>query len=401
MNFNPGPHMSDRHILLVSLDKREGANLAQDLDRGNSTWQTSQVDDEESAIKFLTSTRVDALIADGSLPGASQETLLKKAARLRPAAFRLALSGNYDQGTMLRTMGFAHQNLWKPCPTAEVRATLARAFTLRDTLHDDRLQLLIAQIETLPSLPRLYLDFLDETRKPNPSTGQLGEIIRRDISLCSKLLQLVNSAFFGLPRKIDNPEEALLHLGLQSVRALVLSIQVFSLFDQVKVKQFSLDALWNHSWRVGNLARSLAHFEKAPDETAETAFTAGLLHDVGKLILVSGLPRRWQEALDEQRKQRIPLWQAERQVLGTTHAEIGAALLALWGLSDHLVEAVAFHHEPELSGSTSFCPLTAVHGANLLLDEPPAGKPTDYLAATGCIDETFSFWRRLTADLPA
>lgn len=393
--------MSERNILLVGLDEREGTRLSTDLSQGNSNWRTNYFGAESTAIQFLQTHRVDAVIADGSLPGASQEVLLKQASQLRPAAFRLALSGNYDHGTMLRTMGFAHQNLWKPCPHADIRGTLARAFALRDTLQNDRLQLLIAQITSLPSLPQLYLDFLDEIRRPNPSNARLSEIIGRDISLCSKLLQLVNSAFFGLPHKIDDPGEALLYLGLESVRALVLSIQVFSLFDNVKVKQFSLDVLWDHSWKVGNLAKSISHFEDQEKEVVATAFTAGLLHDLGKLVLVSGIPRTWQQALDVHKARDIPLWQAERETFGTTHSEIGAALLAIWGLSDQIVEAVAFHHEPELSGSTSFCALTAVHAANVLLENPAASGPGTYLEATGCNSSRFATWRQLADDLPA
>ncbi|MBI1177685.1 HDOD domain-containing protein [bacterium] len=392
--------MTKRHILLVSVDADESSELAAQLDCGNSTWHTTFAGDESAAVGTLLQTNIDALIADGSLPGASQESLLKRASELRPATFRLSLSGNYDHGIMLRTMGFAHQNLWKPCPASEIQSTIARAFALRETLQNDRLRLLIAQINTLPSLPRLYLDFLDEIRKPSPSTARLSDIIRQDLSLCSKLLQLVNSAFFGLPHKIDNPEEALLYLGLENVRALVLSIQVFSLFDQVKVAQFSLDALWDHSWAVGSLARCIAHFEKRPTEEIETAFTAGLLHDLGKLVLVNGIPRSWQQALESSKKDKLPLWQAERDHLGATHAETGAALLAMWGLSDQIVEAVAFHHEPEQSGSTSFCALTAVHAANVLLEGPTSAKPTAYLESVGFDEKRISAWRQLAADLP-
>ncbi len=231
------------------------------LAAGNSSWKARHATRQEAAEVILQSSRVDALIADGPLPGVPPEALFKSASSRCPTAFRLALSGNYESGPALRTMGYAHQNLWKPCTTMDVRTVLAQAFALRDLLHNDRLRLLIAQIDNLPSLPRLYLDFLDEIRKPHPSHDRLSDIISHDLGLCSKILQLVNSAFFGLPRKIDHAGEALLHLGLENVRALVLSIQVFSLFEQNKVKSFSADALWDHSFQVGVLARNIASLE--------------------------------------------------------------------------------------------------------------------------------------------
>ncbi len=386
--------MMERHILVVSADEHDGRELAAQLAAGNSSWKTRHASRPEAAEEMLHSTRVDALIADGSLPGVTPESLFKTATSRCPAAFRLAVSGNYESGPTLRTMGYAHQNLWKPCSSHEIRAALAQAFTLRDLIQNDRLRLLIAQIDALPSLPRLYLEFLNEIRRNSPSTERLSEIISQDIGLCSKLLQLVNSAFFGLPRKVDQVEEALLYLGLENVRALVLSIQVFGLFDQVSVRTFSAEALWEHSFRVGVLARNIASFEKRPTDEIETTFTAGLLHDVGKLVLVTGVPRAWQESLEAAATKHIPLWQAERNRLAAHHAEVGAALFALWGISDPVVEAVAFHHEPELCGARSFSPLTAVHAANELARCGQAAVASDYLAGLD-LAERFERWKKL------
>lgn len=386
--------MSERHILVVNADERDGRALAESLATANSSWKIQHAHRQEAAEAILHSSRVDAVIADGPLPGVPPEVLFKTASHRCPAAFRLALSGNYESASTLRTMGYAHQNLWKPCAPAEVHAVLAQAFALRDVLHNDRLRLLIAQIDQLPSLPRLYLDFLDEVRKPAPSSERLAEIISRDLGLCSKILQLVNSAFFGLPRKIDSITEALMYLGLENVRTLVLSIQVFSLFDATKVRSFSAETLWEHSFRVGILARDIATLERRPAEEVETAFTAGLLHDVGKLVLVSGVPRSWQEALDLAAGEQIPVWQAEKRRLNATHAEVGAALFALWGISDPVMEAVAFHHEPLLHPAASFSALTAVHSANELARCGRAAVCSDFLKDRGLAGR-FEAWKTL------
>lgn len=378
--------MKSRQILIVEPDLASARRLALALHESNSNWTTHAVATFGQATALLERERMDAVVADGAFALKAHPEFFRRAGELCPAVFRLSLSGNYDHAASLRLMDDAHQNIWKPCPDEEIRSALARAFALRDTLGSDRLRLLIAQVRSLPSLPQLYLSFLDEVRKREPSTSRLAEIIRHDIGLTAKLLQLVNSAFFGLPQKVVQPEDALLYLGIESVKSLVLSLQVFSLFDRVKVKRFSLDTLWNHSWEVGCLARQIATCERRSPEEIDTAFTAGLLHDVGKLVLISGVAHGWEEALETAAREEIPLWQAERSRLGACHAEVGAALLAMWGLSDPLVEAVAYHHEPEMSGSLSFTALTAVHAANLLHHKAEAKRESAYLRSIGVLD---------------
>jgi putative nucleotidyltransferase with HDIG domain len=361
--------MNKYRILLADVDESFLFLITDYLKFHRSHWQVIAVRTALELTDHIQRNPFDAVIADSAFPDFRPGELLAAVAVQCPAAIRLSLSGNYDRDVSLKIMRHAHQNLWKPCAPEEICETLTRCFALKTALNHDRLQLLITQIDTLPSLPRLYLEFLDEVRKPNPSSSRLSDILKQDISLCAKTLQLVNSAFFGLPHKIENPEEALLYLGLENVKALVLSIQVFSLYDKVKLHGIDLESLWSHSWETGRIARQIATFEKRPSDEIETAFTAGLLHDIGKLVLASGVPRTWKKILETAASEGMTLWQAEQQILGTTHAEVGASLLATWGLSDQLVEAVAFHHHPEHSGASNFSPLTAVYAANLLADK--------------------------------
>lgn len=361
--------MHKYRILLADVDNPFLIQVTDHLKFHRSQWHVVTA---RSAIELSTNLEqapFDAVVVDSAFPGFQPGELLAAVSVQCPSAIRVSLSGNYDRDVSLKIMRYAHQNLWKPCRPDDICETLTRALSLKSALEHDRLKLLVTQIDSLPSLPRLYLDFLDEVRKPDPSSSRLGEILKQDISLCAKMLQLVNSAFFGLPHKIENPEEALLYLGLENVKALVLSIQVFSLYDKIKIHGVDLESLWNHSWETGRLARQIATFEDRPTAEIETAFTAGLLHDIGKLVLASGVPRTWQKVLDTARSEGMTLWQAEQQIFGTSHAEVGASLLATWGLSDQLVEAVAFHHHPEHSGASQFSPLTAVYAANLLADK--------------------------------
>jgi HD-like signal output (HDOD) protein len=255
-------------------------------------------------------------------------------------------------------------------------------------------------MQTLPSLPTLYLELLEAVQDPRGTLERVGDIMSRDIGMTAKMLQLVNSAFFGLRRHVSSPAEAVKLLGLDTIKALVLSLQIFSRFDQKREGAFSLDALWQHSLATSTCAKRIAQEEHQDRHVADHAFMAGLLHDVGTLVLVANLPELYSAALVQAHEQGITVWEAERALLGTTHAEVGAYLLGLWGLPDPIVEALAFHHCPSACPDQRFSPLTAVHIANVLVhteDSPEAGGAlaaldSAYVARFG-LSERLSTWR--------
>jgi putative nucleotidyltransferase with HDIG domain len=191
-------------------------------------------------------------------------------------------------------------------------------------------------------------------------------------------LQLVNSAFFGIPRRIENPALAVNLLGLDIIKALVLTVEVFSEFDQDKLNAFDLERLWAHSVSTAELVKRIARSEGADKQIIDDAYMAGLLHDVGKLILVDHFPDEHKEIIELAQTENIPLNDAETRVLGAGHAALGAYLLGLWGMTDPIVEAVAFHHSPQNCPVQTFSPLTAVHVADALSN---AGKNINTEAA--------------------
>ena len=229
---------------------------------------------------------------------------------------------------------------------------------------------------------------------------QIGEIISHDIGMTSKILQLVNSAFFGLPQPISSPGDAVMYLGLSTVRALVLSLQVFSQFKNPQLAGFSLEALANHCWTTAVLARRIARAESGDTKMMDQCFLAGLLHDIGRIILADGLPEQYARVWHEAREKHLPVWQAEQSEFGATHADVGAYLLGLWGLPNPVVEAVALQHSPALCVTTGFSPLAAVHVASAFAHEKE-GSPTelihiemDYLTKLGLADR-IADWREV------
>jgi putative nucleotidyltransferase with HDIG domain len=282
-----------------------------------------------------------------------------------------------DRDLTFKTVHCAHQYLAKPCDADTLKATLARAFSLRRLINDRRLKSLLPRLEFLPSLPTLYTEIIAEIQAPNSSFKKVGELIARDVSMTAKILQLVNSAFFGLARRIANPQEAVSLLGYDTVKALVLSAKVFSQFDVKRVPRVWLDALWRHSLETSLFARSIATTEKLPRKSLDEAFTAGILHDLGKLILVQNFQDDYAEVLDQCRRRPRPLWELESERFGASHAELGAYLMGLWGIGDEVVNAIAHHHQPPLTGVPGR--VTAVgYAANALehrLSTGPAEEP--------------------------
>jgi putative nucleotidyltransferase with HDIG domain len=243
------------------------------------------------------------------------------------------------------------------------------------------------------------------------SLKKVSHIISQDVSMSAKILQLVNSPFFGLPQKITDPQQAAVYLGMDTLKSLVLSIHVFSLFaEDAELHGFSLAEMCKHSLMVGRLARDIARTETDDKEVAEEALIAGILHDIGKLILLK-IPRQYNQVLDFIERTGCDLVEAEYTVMKTSHAELGAYLLGLWGISENIVESVAFHHNPskllenmfsmlnESSGkglgkmkskdgklktrsikkdSTGFTTLTAVHIANALIVQMNCSSDTTF-----------------------
>jgi HD-like signal output (HDOD) protein len=332
-------------------------------------WEMNFAEGGEKALAFMAEHPVDIIVTDMMMPGMDGSQLLGEVLKRHPQTVRIILSGQAGSEAILRLVGPAHQYLSKPCNPDELRKAITRALALRDLLGNERLKELTTRIKNLPSLPALQNKLAVELEKNSPSVECIGEIISHDIAMTAKILQLVNSAFFGLAQPINNPVEAAIYLGLNTIHSLVLSSGIFSQYDQTTCQAFSLEALAQHSWLTGALARRVAHVERQDVKLAEQCFLAGLLHDVGQLILASGLPGEYAEVIAKSREQGLPVWQVEREYFGATHADVGAYLLALWGLSNPITEAVALHHQPSRCATPEFSPVIAVHAADVFAHE--------------------------------
>ncbi len=394
-----------KRILFVDDDPNVLQGLRRMLRTMRHEWSMEFAASGRDALEILEQVPFDVVVTDMRMPGMDGAALLTEVMKRYPQIVRIVLSGQSDEDTILRSVGPAHQYLSKPCDADRLKATVGRACALRDLLGDGSLKRLVSQMETLPSLPSTYVELMDVLRSGKASMVEVGEIISKDIGMSAKVLQLVNSAFFGLPRHVSSPTEAAVLLGIDTVKALVLSVHVFSQFDPEKLQSFSIPALQRHSLATAALAKAIAEAENLDPMFRDHAFMAGLLHDSGKLILAANLPDRYKAAFAQASEHQVPLHDAERPIFGATHAEVGATLLGLWGLPDAIVEAVAYHHSPAECVGNSFSPLTAVHVADALEHgRQEAGLSAsllddEYLDRIGVADR-LPVWQNLTQTLP-
>jgi len=390
-----------KRILFVDDEPMVLRGLQRTLRKMRDEWDMAFTSSAKEALASLDEKPMDVIISDMKMPQMDGTQLLAEVKRRHPHMVRLILSGHVEQEATIKSVQFAHQCLSKPCDAEVLKQTLAKLFALRDILTDDSIKKIVSQIESLPSLPAMYTEIMSEMQSPDPSLVKVGDIIAGDVSMTAKILQVVNSVFFGLPQKIGKPQQAVMLLGLDAIKALVLSVKIFSEFRPKKFSWFNIDALFNHSISVSTYTKTIAKNEKVNQDFINFSLMAGLLHDIGKLILATNFNQTYRQVLTESRNSGHNLWDLEYGTFGTSHAEIGAYLMGLWNLENPIIEAVAFHHCPAKSVSSDMGLLTAVHVANALEHEDDLQSDretelqfdTEYLAGLGVVNR-IPEWRQ-------
>ncbi len=391
-----------KRVLFVDDETKVLQGLKRMLRTMRKEWEMDFATSGELALSKMEEQPFDVVVSDMRMPGMDGAELLTHVMNRFPNAVRIVLSGQADKEAMLRSIGPSHQYLSKPCDAEMLKQIVGRACGLRDILTSDRLSF-ISQMEGLPSLPEIYTELVEELKSDEPSIAFVTRLIEKDVGMTAKILQLVNSAYFGVRKHVSSTAMAIKLLGLENVRSLVLFANVFSQVSMSHaVEGFSPETLWKHSGAVGQLCQEILRSEKKEKEMIDNALTAGLLHDCGKLVFAANIGKDFGDAMRMARKEEIPLSQAEEETIGASHADAGAYLLGLWGLPDAIIEAVAFHHAPSKCFDSELSALTAVHVADALMreyaDSPDHAGPTDldpnYISTIG-VDDKIESWRKL------
>ena len=389
-----------KRILFVDDEKNLLDGVRRMLRSQRREWEMAFASSGQEALALFSEQPYDVIVTDMKMPGMNGAQLLAQIAEGYPRTIRIVLSGQTEMEVALRCVFVSHQFLAKPCDADSLRDIIKRACQLEEFLHEINLRKLLGGVVELPVLPRVYQSLAAELAKDDVDVKAVGRLVEQDPGVAAKILQLVNSSFFGLRRELNNLTEATTYLGVNTIRDLVLSFELFKEHSNSQLPGFSTEREQRHSLVVGRIARRFFD-EKI---LADQAFLAGMLHGVGRLVLANKVTERYREVLEAKQNGQIPTHVIEQQVMGVTHAQVGAYLLGLWGLPYPLIEAVGFHCAPSAYHSEpKFGLLTATHVANCLALEQegfPAhvsGLDEAYLKAAG-VFEKLPEWRSIASE---
>jgi HD-like signal output (HDOD) protein len=402
-----GKESTMRRVLFVDDEPSDLEGLQRVLRSQRQEWEVAFAHSGDSALALMATSPFDVVVSDMRMPGMDGATLLSRVREEHPDVVRIVLSGQTEFSTALRVVPVAHQFLAKPCDSQTLRVAIERACHLKALLHDDSIRATVGALTELPSVPRTYHDLTMALADPNVSVQKIARIVEFDVGISAKILQLVNSAFFGLAGSVTNIQNAIAYLGVSTLKNLVLSVEVFRVFaPKAPLVGFSLEDLQRHARFTSYIATRLP----VPKHLVDIAMVAGILHDVGKLVLAWKLPERFKKLTAEARLEQCPLYKVEEREYGFSHAEIGAYLLGLWGLPYAVVEAIALHHAPHRVPHQNFDAASAVYIANLLAEELDSATtlpgenelPGDqeYLRSLG-VQMDVPKWRAMAAKVPS
>ena len=358
----------EAHILVFSDFPAEAEQISQTI-RNISDRPVQTATDMVTAFEMLDAHAPEIVFVRLQAGAVAATCLLNEVWTRHPQATRFLLGDSTpDPDALVRCALGPHQFIPGPIDPEKLEAALSRADSIRSFVQNEKIRELVSRMRTLPSRPALSIEILREIRSAKASASAVGELISRDVAISTKLIQMANSAFYRGEQQVSNPVDAILMIGLETTAGLVLNIETVSQIDKLKPLYFSMDRVWKHGQSVAELAIKISQTMGCDAETSSNVFTAGLLHDIGKIALALNFEEDYERIPKDAEKKGISVHQAEEDFFGASHAETGAYLLALWGMPLPIVEAVAGHHWSTDRLSKEFPAVTALHLANRLVN---------------------------------
>ncbi|MCH6580394.1 MAG: HDOD domain-containing protein, partial [Nitrospinae bacterium] len=225
------------------------------------------------------------------------------------------------------------------------------------------------------SLPKIYFELQEALNDPDKTFQDIGDIISCDPALTARLLKIVNSPFFGFPSGIETISHAISIIGMNQLTDLALATLVIYQFQGIPNSLFNMQKFWRHSMACGVAARSIAEFRG--EKNVERFYLAGILHDIGQLVILKKEPALARDAFFRSKEQQENIYQSERELMGFDHADVGGELLKAWELPPRLVEAVAFHHQPQAAKRYPF-EAAVIHTSDYIVHVLKVGSDAEF-----------------------
>ena len=320
-------------------------------------WSAEVVDSGEEAVQRLNATPFDLVLTDMQMPGMDGSHVLRHARQVQPSAVRVVLSGHAPLRRILEAEGDYHRFLVKPVDPNDLVAII-EGFVLDPKEEGAAIARgLVAGLDRIPSLPSNLTELRRLLSQPEPDAPAVTAIILQDIGLASKLLKLVNSAYMPFRRSITDLRQAIDFLGMELIKEMVMDRGVMAPAEDEVPEGMSLHSLWAHSRYVAQVAGELILQETGDPHAAGEAYSVGLLHDIGRVVLATNPACAYRTILGEALDPSEMLTSLERSHLGTDHVQVGAQLLSLWGLPEPFGSALREQHGTDLRQHTSLVSL--------------------------------------------
>jgi len=250
-------------------------------------------------------------------------------------------------------------------------------------VEGSRAKLLASKSLNIPTLPSIVREMREMIADPKTGAADVGHLVAQDPPLAAKVLKIANSAYYGLAQRTVSTEQACAVLGLRVLRNVVTQAAVMTRYEHLGDRGLDLDALWRHSQFVAQISYHLARAARAPlGLTPEELQACGLLHDLGKVVLLESLGDEYASVLDLSRTQGLPVHVAEKRMLGFDHTDVGSLVAVQWGLPSAVADVIQHHHGPREAVATNRA-VALVANANLVVQRSEAG---NFVAAAGTLD---------------
>ena len=336
-------------------------SLSSALGADNSEWNIITAPNQDSARQLAEQTPFNVVITDASKAGEESVPLLQSLSKRNPNQMMLILCNDSDVDWVSRNPGIAHQYLSNACSPEELRERVTRCLNLHSLLNGDSPHFCGGSRDILPSVPTTFVKLEEMLQSETSSIAEIADLISSDVALAAKVLHLVNTAFYGLARTVESVQDAIGLLGVETIKALTLTESVFSNYDVRDVAGISVQTIHDGCIRVGQTSQDISRFLSLDSHDSAHAFFAGLLHEVGLLLMLAHFPRQLETAIKIAQDEKTTIHHAEDLSFGINHSLIGGHLLALWRFPFGVVDAVAHYHAPLSSPTRERCALTAVH----------------------------------------
>lgn len=390
----------EKRILFVDDDEYVLQGMRRMLHGSRQLWTTAYARDGAAALELMQNQPFDMIIADMQMPGISGAELLAETLHMHRGMIRFALSAYSNREMVIKAAGLSHQFFSKPCDAVRLRAAIANAFHFRD-LVPPPMQAQITTVECLPVSPRTLLRLSSLLAEPDASPTAAADIISRDLALSAKILHMAHWAFFMPRTQTRTIERAAHYIGIELLRDLILKGGFIRTIDNDLLSLFPIARIFRHSRTVRTLAGRVAAALSTDPHEADEAAVAGLLHDIGRMVLIASRPEVYQALLGAPEASTRSVHELESRAFGVHHGQLGGALMLLWGIPGRIADAIAAHHNPAAADNPASPVVTAVHVADALAhqlereEKQQASRlDTDYIESLG-LSSFVPEWQRL------